>query len=77
LDYIHVASALTIVIYILSLEKYKYNWYNVTIAGYGNDINIPANSENVFRADNTITINGNFSLPLGSSLELITHPCPQ
>jgi len=60
------------------LTAFDYKVYNnITIGGYGNDINIPANSENVFRADNTITINGNFSLPLGSSLELITHPCPE
>jgi beta-glucanase (GH16 family) len=50
---------------------------SITIGGYGSDINIPSNTHTVFRATDEITINGNFELPLGSSMELITHPCPQ
>ncbi len=30
-----------------------------------------------FRATDAITISSDFTLPLGSSLNLITHPCPQ
>jgi len=60
------------------LSSFDYKVYNtITIGGYGNDINIPSNSCVSFRATNTITINGNFTLPLGSSLNLITHACPQ
>lgn len=60
------------------LTAFNYKVYNnITIGGYGSDINIPANSKTVFRATNAITINGNFDLPLGSSLELITQQCPQ
>jgi hypothetical protein len=57
--------------------SFNYKVYNtITIGGYGYDITIPSNSRTVFRATNNITINGNFSLPLGSTLELITQPCP-
>jgi beta-glucanase (GH16 family) len=59
------------------LTAYDYKVYKtLTIGGFGNDINIAANSNTVFRATNGITINGNFELPLGSSLELITQQCP-
>jgi len=50
---------------------------NITIGGYGSSINIPANDKVVLRATNSITINADFEVPLGSELELITHPCPQ
>lgn len=49
----------------------------ITVGGYGYSINIPSNDKVVFRATDAITINGTFEVPLGSELELITHPCPQ
>jgi beta-glucanase (GH16 family) len=59
------------------LANFAYRVYRtITIGGYGYDIDMPPNSNTVFRATNGITINGNFDLPLGSSLELITHACP-
>lgn len=60
------------------LAAFDYKVYRtITIGGYGYDIDMPSNSNTVFRATNGITINGNFDLPLGSSLELNTHSCPE
>ncbi|PIP54937.1 MAG: hypothetical protein COX07_02635 [Bacteroidetes bacterium CG23_combo_of_CG06-09_8_20_14_all_32_9] len=49
----------------------------ITVGGYGYNISVPANDKVVFRATDGITINGDFEVPLGSELELITHQCPQ
>jgi beta-glucanase (GH16 family) len=60
------------------LNAFTYRVYkSIIIGGYGNSINIPANTHRVYRATENITINGPFELPLGSSMELMTHPCPQ
>jgi beta-glucanase (GH16 family) len=60
------------------LSAFNFKVYrNITIGGYGYGIDIPSSSHTVFRATNGITINGGFDLPPGSSLELITHPCPE
>jgi hypothetical protein len=59
------------------LATFNYKVYkNITIGGSGNTINIPTNSKVVFRATDGITINGTFYLPVGSTLDLITHACP-
>jgi hypothetical protein len=38
---------------------------------------LPNSSITVFRATDEITISGNFEVPLGSELEIITHQCPE
>jgi beta-glucanase (GH16 family) len=59
------------------LTTFNYKVYkNITIGGSGNTINIPINSKVAFRATDGITINGVFNLPVGSTLDLITHACP-
>jgi beta-glucanase (GH16 family) len=60
------------------LNGFDYQVYqSITIGGTGSDIDVPSNSSVVFRATNEITINGDFEVPVGTSLELITHACPQ
>ncbi|HPR33845.1 MAG TPA: family 16 glycosylhydrolase [Prolixibacteraceae bacterium] len=49
----------------------------ITLGGFGYTIALPFNTNTVLRATDGITINGDFSVPLGSSLDLITHSCPQ
>ncbi len=59
-------------------NTFDYKVYKtITIGGSGNNISIPSNSNVTFRATDAITISSDFSLPLGSSLNLITHPCPE
>lgn len=59
-------------------NTFDYKVYKtITIGGSGNNISIPSNSNVTFRATDAITISSDFSLPLGSSLNLITHPCPK
>lgn len=59
-------------------NTFDYKVYKtITIGGSGNNISIPSNSNVTFRATDAITINSDFSLPLGSCLNLITHPCPE
>ncbi len=62
----------------LQLSAFNYSVKKtITVGGYGYNIAVPANDKVVFRATDGITINGDFEVPLGSELELITHPCPQ
>lgn len=64
--------------YQTQFNSFDYKVYNsITIGGYGYSISALPNSKVAFRATNSITINGDFTLPLGSSLELITHACPE
>ena len=59
------------------LTNFNYKVYkSIIIGGSGNTINIPTNSKVVFRATDGITINGTFNVPIGSTLDLITHACP-
>lgn len=59
-------------------NTFNYRVYKtITIGGSGNIISIPSNSNVTFRATDAITISSDFSLPLGSSLNLITHSCPE
>lgn len=49
----------------------------ITIDGSSSSISIPANEKVTFRATDNVTITGEFEVPLGSELEIITHPCPE
>ena len=60
------------------LANYNYKVVQtLNIGSSGNSITVPNNEKLVFRATDEINIIGEFELPLGSELELITHPCPQ
>lgn len=50
---------------------------SITIDGNGTNINYPSSSSGVFRATDYLLIDTDFEVPLGSALELTTHPCPQ
>ena len=50
---------------------------NITIDGSGSAIVIPANEKISLRATESVTITGEFEVPLGSEFEIITHECPE
>jgi hypothetical protein len=60
------------------LSSFNYQVYReITIGDNSSPITVPANSHLIFRATNEIEIAGEFTLPLGSSLEMLTHLCPE
>ena len=62
----------------IQLAAYNYSVKNtITVGGYGYPVSVPSGNKVVLRADEGITINGDFEVPLGSELELIVHPCPE
>lgn len=62
----------------LQLAAYDYKVKKtITVGGYGYSISVPNNDKVVLRATDGITINGDFEVPLGSELDLITHACPE
>jgi hypothetical protein len=48
---------------------------NLTIGNGSNSITIGTTNNHIYRAVNSITINGDFEVPLGQSLELLPTPC--
>jgi hypothetical protein len=50
---------------------------SISIGSSGNNINIPTSSKVVFRATDYVQITNSFTVPNGSELELIIHPCPE
>ena len=59
------------------LNSYYYSVKeSITVDGNGTTITVPSNSKVVLRATDGITISKDFEVPLGSELDLITHPCP-
>lgn len=61
-----------------ALSTYNYEVkQSVSIGSSGNNIIVPTSTEIVFRATDYIEITQNFELPVGSEMELITHPCPE
>lgn len=49
---------------------------NITIGNGSSNVSLAIGVTNTFRATEGITINGNFTVPLGSVLYLIQTPCP-
>lgn len=49
---------------------------SITVDGNGTTITLPSSSSNVFRATDYLLIDTDFEAPLGTTLELTTHICP-
>lgn len=58
-----------------ALGNYVPSVYSNLIIGGTSAITIGSTNNHIYRAVNSITINGDFTVPLGESLELITTPC--
>jgi hypothetical protein len=60
------------------LYNFDYGVKESISIGYSKvQITVPASTKLVFRATDYIEITQSFECPLGSELELITHPCPE
>jgi len=67
----------TVINSLAQLNSYYYSVKNtITVDGNGTTITVPSGSKVVLRAKDGITITKDFEVPLGSELDLITHPCP-
>ena len=50
--------------------------HSITIGSAGNAIQAPAGANTVMRAEEHITIDGEFEIPQGATMTFVTHACP-
>ncbi len=60
----------------LNAFNYEVKEY-ISIGSSGSTVVVPNSTKVVFRATDYIEITQNFELPVGSEMELLTHPCPE